>query len=279
MTNRTILVKLLQLTHIRISHNLTPILLGHILILDLKILLWLQKVATRNATQVISRLRVAETNSFFSATMVVLDAKDDHVDEIGVAILALLGGGGIAEDAAGGEDGVDGVEDQARASESEVAGVVDGCEAVVLEEVVQPLHKLGGEEVYRLCTAGEDVVDDVVVASGGRDGLLGHIGGSVGNDSIVVGAEVEVLSCVVVDYGVEFNDSGVETVSNQGVGRSANSETNDQGGFLALVYSWDRCDGGFDKSDSFEQNEDGEDRLALSLAFGICFWGDEPFAT
>ena len=56
--------------------------------------------------------------------VVAFRAEHDHVGEVGRA--ALLGGRRrvVAEEAAGGEDGVDGVEDEAGGGEGEVAGVV-----------------------------------------------------------------------------------------------------------------------------------------------------------
>lgn len=60
---------------------------------------------------------------------VALHTEHDHVGEVGRP--GLLGGRRvIAEEAAGGEDGVDGVEDEAGGGEGEVARVVDGHDAV-----------------------------------------------------------------------------------------------------------------------------------------------------
>jgi len=57
------------------------------------------------------------------AAVVALRAEHDHVGEVGRP--GLLGGRrAVAEEAAGGEDGVDGVEDEAGGGEGEVARVV-----------------------------------------------------------------------------------------------------------------------------------------------------------
>ena len=80
-------------------------------------------VAAGNATPEIVLGGLAEANGKSACPAVALRAEHDHVDEIGPA--GPLGGRRVvAEEAAGREDGVDGVEDEAGGGEGEVAGVV-----------------------------------------------------------------------------------------------------------------------------------------------------------
>ena len=82
-----------------------------------------QIVAAGNAAPEIVLGGLAEANGKSACPVVAFRAEHDHVDEVGPA--GPLGGRRVvAEEAAGREDGVDGVEDEAGGGEGEVAGVV-----------------------------------------------------------------------------------------------------------------------------------------------------------
>ncbi len=137
----------------------------------------------------------------------------------------------LAEDAAGREDGVDGVDDDTRWREGEVAGVVlgwvlesgekgdgggetyDGDHAVWLEEGVKVLQELDSEERDGLGASRKDVVDDVVEAGfclvGGE---ARSIGDGVLDDGRVVAGELEVLGGELMDDWVELHHRGVDAV-------------------------------------------------------------------
>jgi hypothetical protein len=94
---------------------------------DLEPSLRQQMVAASNAAPEIGLSGLAEADGGSARPAVVVvafRAEHDHVGEVGRA--GLLGGRRrvVAEEAAGGEDGVDGVEDEAGGGEGEVACVV-----------------------------------------------------------------------------------------------------------------------------------------------------------
>ena len=101
-----------------------------------------QVVAAGNAAPEIVLGGLAEADGEPACPAVALRAEHDHVDEVGPA--GPLGGRRVvAEEAAGREDGVDGVEDEAGGGEGEVAGVV----LLRVRLVVACLLVKGGEGV------------------------------------------------------------------------------------------------------------------------------------
>ena len=90
---------------------------------DLEPSLRQQIVAAGNAAPEIVLGGFAEADGKSACPAVACHAEHDHVDEVGPA--GPLGGRRVvAEEAAGGEDGVDSIEDEAGGGEGEVAGVV-----------------------------------------------------------------------------------------------------------------------------------------------------------
>ena len=84
-------------------------------------------------------------------------------------------------------------------------------------------QELVGEEGDGLGAAGEDVVDDVVVALSCVVGdLLSEVDGVV-DDGVVVGSEVEVLYRVLQDDGIDLDDRRVNSVGHEGTGTCANA--------------------------------------------------------
>jgi len=165
------------------THFLALLLLARKLkILLRNLVLRQQERFPRRAVQQIPEGGVAELDGL----SFVLGAENDHVGKI-AAVLGelLLVARVLAEDAAGGEDGPDCVDDEARRGEGEVACVVLYIELVLgggeegfkrtgaydsnhstgSKEGVQVLQELEGEKGDGLGAAGEDVVDDVVVGA------------------------------------------------------------------------------------------------------------------
>lgn len=99
----------------------------------------------------------------------------------------------------------------------------DCDDAVGFQGAVEVAQELVGEEGDGLGAAGEDVVDDVVVALGRVAGdLLREVDGVV-DDGVVVGREVKVLYCVLKDDGVDLDDSRVDSMGHKGTGTGANA--------------------------------------------------------
>ena len=194
----------------------------------------------------------------------VLAAEEDHVGEVvlfDVCCFRL----DFSKYPAGREDGRDGAVDEGRGRHGEVAGVVDGDDAVGFQQHVQAGEEFGGEELDGLGAAGEDVVDDVVVGI-----CFGGVGGRDGVDRVadvvaVVRGEVEVFEGEFVDDRVEFNNGGVDAVVDQGRGSGADAEADVQGGFLGTLGR------GMDKAYGLEHEEDGIDgfpNFPLNGSFG-----------
>lgn len=99
----------------------------------------------------------------------------------------------------------------------------DCDDAVGFQGAVEVAQELVGEEGDGLGAAGEDVMDDVVVALGLVVGdLLREVDGVV-DDGVVVGREVKVLYCVLHDDGVDLDNSRVDAVGHEGAGTGANA--------------------------------------------------------
>lgn len=90
----------------------------------------------------------------------------------------------------------------------------DRDDALRLEQVAQTLDELLREQIRRLGTPGEDVVNDVAVCLPGVAGGLGagNICHGISDDGGVVLWEGEVLRGEGVDDGVDFYSGGVDTV-------------------------------------------------------------------
>lgn len=84
-------------------------------------------------------------------------------------------------------------------------------------------QELVGEEGDGFGAAGEDVVDDVVVALGGVVGNLRRVVDSVVDYGVVVGCEVEVLYSVLQDDGIDLDDRRVDAVGHEGTRTRANA--------------------------------------------------------
>lgn len=151
-------------------------------------------ILARPRTEVIRMHGIAERD----VDVLVLCAKDDHVEEIRVRALALQRRL-VAEHAALAVEGrVDGVEDELRGRRGEVARVVQRYHALVGQQGAEVLQEAAGEEGERLCAAREDVVEDVVVSFG----LLRrrfHPGYCVLEYGCVVCGQAEVFGGVFVD--------------------------------------------------------------------------------
>jgi hypothetical protein len=107
-----------------------------------------------------------------------------------------------------------------------VRGAYDSNHAVRLEQGVEVLQELEGEEGDRLGAASKDIVNDVVIA--GFALVRGHprgVGSRVFNDGGVVARELEVLGGKLVNHRVEFDHSRVNAVGHKGSRRGANTET------------------------------------------------------
>lgn len=93
-------------------------------------------------------------------------------------------------------------------------GTYDGNDSVVLQKGMETADELMCEELDGLSTAGEDVVDDVVILRRGR-GFLALLdeGAGVVDDGGVVGWQAEVLACELVDDGVNLDDCGVDAMA------------------------------------------------------------------
>jgi len=87
--------------------------------------------------------------------------------------------------------------------------------------------------------------------------------------------EVEVFGGHTVDYRVEFDDGGVDAVADEGFGRGADSEADDQGLCFGVVDLWL----GFHQADGFEHVEGCVDGFGHLPALGAALFGELPFAT
>lgn len=99
----------------------------------------------------------------------------------------------------------------------------DCDDAVGFQGAVEVAQELVGEEGDGLGAAGEDVVDDVVVALGRVVGHLGGIVDGVVDDSVVVRSEVKVLDCILQNNGVDLDNRRVDAVGHEGTRTGANA--------------------------------------------------------
>ena len=102
----------------------------------------------------------------------------------------------------------------------------NGNHAVWLEQGVEVLQELEGEERDGLGASRKDVVDDIVKAG---FGLVGGEARGVGNRILdngrVVAGELEVLGGELVNDWVEFHHRGVDAVGHKSCRRGANSQS------------------------------------------------------
>lgn len=106
-------------------------------------------------------------------------------------------------------------------------------------------------------------------------GLRIDPGDGVGEDGCVACGKVEVFGGHAVDDGVELDDGRVDAVANEGFGRRADSQTDDQSlrfGVFDL-----RLD--FHQADGFEHVEGCVDGFGLLPALGTALLGELPLAT
>lgn len=101
----------------------------------------------------------------------------------------------------------------------------DCDDAVGFQGTVEIAQEFIGEEGDGLGAAGEDIVDDVVVALGGVVGDLGGVVNGIVDDSVVVGCEIKVLDCILQDDRVDLDDSRVDAMSHEGTRTCANSSS------------------------------------------------------
>ena len=99
----------------------------------------------------------------------------------------------------------------------------DCDDAVGFQGAVEVAQELIGEEGDGLGAAGEDVVNDVVVALGRVISDLGGIVDGVVDDSVVVRSEVKVLDCILQNNGVDLDNRRVDAVGHEGTGTCANA--------------------------------------------------------
>lgn len=99
----------------------------------------------------------------------------------------------------------------------------DCDDTVWFQGAVEVAQEFIGEEGDWLGAAGEDIVDDVVVALCGVVSDLGSVVNGVVDDGVVVGCEIKVLDCILQDDGVNLDDCRVDTVSHEGTRTGANS--------------------------------------------------------
>ncbi|EHL03123.1 hypothetical protein M7I_0815 [Glarea lozoyensis 74030] len=196
-------------------------------LLALHLMLGHQKRLSGPRVQEIRGSRIRERDFFNRGP----GAEDDHVGEIAafVGFVGDFGGGGrggLAEDAAAGEDGADCGCDYAGGGEGgrKGGGRYECNDAPIFEHVVEILDKFQREEINWLSAAREDVVDDVIVF-GSRSGGAVCEGDCVFDDGCVGGWQGEVFGCEAVDDGVNFDDCGVDAVGDECSRGGSNTET------------------------------------------------------
>jgi hypothetical protein len=78
------------------------------------------------------------------------------------------------------------------------------------------LQEFDSEKRCRLRAASEDIVDDIIVARRAFGGGLSNEGDCILDHCGVILREIKVLRCEEVNNWIYFDDSSVDTMSNEG---------------------------------------------------------------
>lgn len=222
--------------HVRVVSSQNPNVLAIQLRL-LNLMLWLQEHLSCTALQKVLNNGVAECEG-----RVRLLAENHHVGEVHASGIEDCGiRRAFAEDAARGEDFVDGVDDDLRRWLREIAGVVlqsllvlihmDICRwaynrdhSVRLQQGAEALQELQSEEVDWLCTASEDIMHNVVICHRLVRKLSGVFHGILENWDVVL-LKAKVLVRKLMDNRVDLHDRGVNAMCDKGRGCSPNTQS------------------------------------------------------
>lgn len=96
-------------------------------------------------------------------------------------------------------------------------------DSIILQQVSQALEELESEEVNRLCTTSEHIVNNVVIGLG----LLHQVScirDSIGNGSRFVLAKIKIFLSELINHWINLNHGSVNAVRNKGRRGSSNAK-------------------------------------------------------